>query len=410
MTVSSDHFDVIVIGAGPAGALASIRLAQEGLNVVMLEKSSFPRFVIGESLLPQSMVFMEKAGLLPRLAAAGFQHKDGANFSDDTRFSSIKFSEKFGDGPGNTYQVEREKVDLLLADAAVDAGVDLRFHQDVTAVEFNDAGAVIAGEGPNGAFRHTARFLVDASGYGRVLPRLMKLDAPSDFPVRHALFTHVEDQLATRNFDRDKILITVHPHCRDIWFWLIPFANGKSSVGAVVPPEELTKYPGTPSEKLWAIINETKELKDLLSDARELRPVGEISGYSTKVSRLAGPQFALLGNAGEFLDPVFSSGVTVAFKSADLLIEPLMRQLNGENVDWEADFAQPLQVGVDCFRAFVEAWYSGELQDVIFNPPRDDNPIKQMIVSILAGYAWDERNPFVLQGPRYLAMVAQQCA
>ena len=410
MTVQSDHFDVIVIGAGPAGALAAIRLAQEGLNVAILEKSTFPRFVIGESLLPQSMVFMEKAGLLPRLKAAGFQYKDGANFSDDRRFSSIKFSEKFTDGPASTYQVERDKFDTLLAEAAVDAGATLRFQQDVTAVEFDDKGAIIAGEGPEGAFRHTARFLVDASGYGRVLPRLLNLDTPSDFPVRHALFTHVEEKLAERDFDRNKILITVHPKCRDIWFWLIPFANGKSSVGAVVPPNELKKYSGTPSEKLWAIINETKELKELLAGARELRPVGEISGYSTKVSRLAGPQYALLGNAGEFLDPVFSSGVTVAFKSADLLVDPLMRQLKGEDVDWDADFAKPLQVGVDCFRAFVEAWYSGELQDIIFNPPSDDNPIKQMIVSILAGYAWDEQNPFVTQGPRYLDMVALQCA
>jgi hypothetical protein len=79
-------------------------------------------------------------------------------------------------------------------------------------------------------------------------------------------------------------------------------------------------------------------------------------------------------------------------------------------VDWEADFAEPLKVGVDCFRAFVEAWYSGELQDIIFNPPGDENPIKRMIISILAGYAWDEKNPFVKQGPRYLDMVAQQCA
>ncbi|MBO0333352.1 tryptophan 7-halogenase [Sneathiella sp. CAU 1612] len=410
MTVNTDHFDVIVIGAGPAGALASIRLAQEGLKVCILEKSTFPRFVIGESLLPQSMVFMEKAGLLPRLEAAGFQYKDGANFSDDRRFSSIKFSDKFSEGPASTYQVEREKFDALLADAAVDAGADLRFQQDVRSVEFDQAGAVIAGEGPDSAFRHTARFLVDASGYGRVLPRLLKLDAPSDFPVRHALFTHVEEQLSDRPFDRNKILITVHPTCRDIWFWLIPFANGKSSVGAVVPPEELQKYPGSASDKLWAIINETTELQDLLQGAKELRPVGEISGYSSKVSRLAGPQFALLGNAGEFLDPVFSSGVTVAFKSADLLIDPLMRQLNGETVDWEADFAQPLQLGVDCFRVFVEAWYRGDLQDIIFNPPSDENPIKQMIVSILAGYAWDERNPFVTQGRRYLDMVAQQCA
>ncbi len=410
MVNRNERFDVVIIGAGPAGALAATRLVQEGLKVAILEKSVFPRFVIGESLLPQSMVFLEKAGLLAKVAAAGFQHKNGANFSDDRRFSSIDFSEKFTEGPATTYQVSRDKFDMLLATAAKDAGADLRFQQDVTDVRFDGAGVTVFGTGPEGDFELSARFLVDASGYGRVLPRLMKLDTPSDFPVRHALFTHVEDQLAARDFDRNKILITVHPTCRDIWFWLIPFADGVSSIGAVVPPEQLANYPGDKSEKLWAIIRESADLTTLLQGVREIRPVGEISGYSTKVSRMAGPQFALLGNAGEFLDPVFSSGVTIAFKSADLLIDPLMRQLNGEVVDWEADFVAPLKIGVDCFRIFVEAWYRGDLQEIIFNPPSDSNPIKRMIVAILAGYAWDEKNPFVTQGRRYLDMVALQCS
>ena len=405
-----NHFDVIVIGAGPAGSLAATRLVQEGLKVAILEKSTFPRFVIGESLLPQAMVFLDRAGLLPKVEEAGFQYKDGANFGVGGHFSSIDFSEKFSEGPSTTFQVPRDQFDTLLADAAAEAGVDVRFKRDVSDIRFDENEVVISGRDPDGDFQLTARFVVDASGYGRVLPRLMNLDEPSDFPVRHALFTHIDDQLDDHKFDRNKILITVHPECRDIWYWLIPFANGKSSVGVVVPPERIKSYSGSNSEKLWSLVSEAGELQALLEGARETRPVGEIAGYSTQVSRLAGPQFALLGNAGEFLDPVFSSGVTIAFKSADLLVDPLMRQLNGETVDWELDFAQPLQTGVDCFRVFVEAWYRGDLQNVIFNPPSDTNPIKQMIVSILAGYAWDEKNPFVTQGRRYLDMVAQQCA
>ncbi|WP_339630758.1 tryptophan 7-halogenase [uncultured Sneathiella sp.] len=410
MTATSDHFDVIIIGAGPAGALAATLLVQRGLKIAILEKSVFPRFVIGESLLPQSMVFLEKAGLLPVIEAAGFQLKNGANFSDDRRFSTINFADKFTEGPATTFQVERERFDTLLANAAASAGADLRFEQDVLDVSFDTAGATVTGTGPKGAFRLTARFLVDASGYGRVLPRLMNLDAPSEFPVRHALFTHVADKLEGRDFDRNKILISVHPECRDIWYWLIPFSGGKSSIGVVIPPERLAEFEGSPSDKLWAVINQSAEMGGLLKGAKELRPASEISGYSTKVSKLAGPQYALLGNAGEFLDPVFSSGVTVAFKSADLLVDPLMRQLNGEDVDWEQDFAAPLQKGVDCFRVFVEAWYRGDLQEIIFNPPSDGNPIKGMIVSILAGYAWDDENPFVKQGRRYLDLVALQCS
>tara|TARA_R100000005_G_C4997097_1_gene203854 strand:+ start:1910 stop:3142 length:1233 start_codon:yes stop_codon:yes gene_type:complete len=410
MSIATEDCDVVIIGAGPAGSLAATLLVQQGVKVLMLEKGNFPRFVIGESLLPQSMVFMEKAGLLPRLAAAGFQFKNGADFADDRRFTSIDFSQKFSAGPATTYQVQRERFDQLLAEAARDAGADLRFGQEVTGVQMTDHGVRLSGANADGPFEISARFVVDASGYGRALPRLLDLDAPSDFPVRHALFTHIDDRLEGRNFDRNKILITVHPACKDIWFWLIPFPNGRASLGVVVPPAELAKYPGTNEEKLWKIISETRDLQALLEGAVAVRPVAEMSGYSTRVKQLAGPRFALLGNAGEFLDPVFSSGVTVAFKSADLLVDPLLRQLAGETVDWDADFSRPLKVGVDCFRIFVEAWYRGDLQEIIFNPPADDNPIKQMIVSILAGYAWDEKNPFVSQGRKYLDMVALQCA
>ncbi|WP_373084995.1 NAD(P)/FAD-dependent oxidoreductase [Sneathiella sp.] len=409
MTVPSEKFDVVIIGAGPAGSLAACLLAQRGVSVLVLEKSRFPRFVIGESLLPQSMAYLEKAGLIETVAAASFQVKDGANFSDDHRFTSINFSEKFTEGWSTTYQVQREKFDMLLATEATKSGADVRFECGVTDVTFSEAGVAITGAGPQGPFDIRCRFVVDASGYGRVLPRLLKLDAPSDFPVRHALFTHVEDNLATKKFDRKKILITVHPRHSDVWFWLIPFSEGRSSIGVVVTPERLAQYDGSASDKLWALVAETTELRSLLEEARECRPVAEMSGYSSKVTGLCGPKYALLGNAGEFLDPVFSSGVTIAFKSADLLIEPLTRELAGEVVDWQKDFVAPLKVGVDCFRTFVEAWYRGDLQEIIFNPPADDNPIKKMIVSVLAGYAWDEKNPFVTQSRRYLDVVVAQC-
>jgi flavin-dependent dehydrogenase len=410
MAVNHEEYDVVVIGAGPAGSLAATLLAKKGVKVLVIEKTGFPRFVIGESLLPQSMAFLEKAGVLKPLQEAGFQRKNGAIFSDDSRFSSIDFKEKFTEGWSETYQVQREKFDDLLAREAEKAGAIVWFESTVENVVFEDQGVSIKGARETGDFHVRCRFIVDASGYGRVLPRLLNLDSPSSFPERTALFTHIEEKLCEREFDRDKILITVHPQYNDIWFWLIPFAKGISSVGVVCSEDHLSRYSGTSSEKLWALIAESAELGALLKGAREIRPVNRLSGYSTNVSQMCSPQFALLGNAGEFLDPVFSSGVTIALKSADLLVDPLMRQLDGETVDWEADFAVPLKVGVDCFKVFVEAWYTGDLQTILFNPPSYENPIKKMIVSILAGYAWDEKNPFVRQGRKYLEMVASQCA
>ena len=111
-----------------------------------------------------------------------------------------------------------------------------------------------------------------------------------------------------------------------------------------------------------------------------------MAGYSSNVSSLHGPGFALLGNAAEFLDPVFSSGVTIALNSADLAIPNIVKELKGEAVDWQSAFADPLKKGVDVFRVFVEAWYEGTLQDIVLRPPDGDHEVHRMVVYILSGY------------------------
>jgi len=410
MNKLSPTHDVVIIGAGPSGSVAAALLAKRGVDVLVLEKLEFPRFIIGESLLPQSMEFLEKAGMLDAIKEASFQHKNGAAFARGDLESRIDFAAKFSEGSATTYQVQRADFDHILAKEAVKAGASVKYNHEVLDVSFKDDISTLQVRDDQGHENDmTCRFVLDASGYGRVLPRLLDLELPSTFPVRHALFCHIEDKLETKEFDRNKILITIHPKQSDIWYWLIPFSNGTSSLGVVVRPEKLTEYEGSNSEKLWSLVNEAPELGSLLKDAKEIRSVGELKGYSTNVSSLCSKNYALLGNAGEFLDPVFSSGVTIALKSADLVAEPLVRQLAGEDVDWDKEYAQPLKIGVDCFKVFVESWYTGELQKIILNPPADDNEIKQMIVSILAGYAWDEKNSFVTKGRKYLEMVAAQC-
>ncbi len=402
--------DVVIIGAGPSGSVAASLLANQGVDVLVLEKLTFPRFIIGESLLPQSMEFLEKAGLLQAVVEEGYQFKNGAAFCQAENTSQIDFRTKFGEGWGTTYQVQRASFDHVLAQACEQKGGDIRYNHEVLKVDVSGEKNRLTIRDDQGRDQTIeCKFILDASGYGRVLPRLLELERPSSFPVRNALFTHMKDQLCTKEFDRNKILITVHPKHNDIWYWLIPFSDGTSSVGVVVRPEVLDTYQGDNSEKLWALLNEATELCELLNDAEEIRPVGQLSGYSCDVSSLCSDRFALLGNAGEFLDPVFSSGVTIALKSADLVVEPLVKQLAGNAVDWEKEYAQPLQVGVSCFKTFVESWYEGSLQKILFNPPEGENTIRDMIVAILAGYAWDEQNPFVTQPDKYITMVAAQC-
>ena len=401
--------EVLIIGAGPSGALAAALLCRRGLRVLLLEREQFPRFSIGESLLPQSMEYLEQAGMLGAVERAGFQIKNGAAFGRGEQYTEFDFSDKFSDGWSYTYEVPRARFDHLLALEAQRQGADLRFRHEVVAVDVSGPRPRVTIKDEQGNISIIeAGFILDASGFGRVLPRLLGLERPSDFPVRGALFTHVEDQIPPTAFDRNKIRIDVQPDNHDLWYWLIPFSDGRCSIGVVGGLEALACYQGTAIDRLRALVAADASLDCLLAQARWDTPVRQLVGYACNVSSLWGRGYALLGNAGEFLDPIFSSGVTFAFKSASLAAALVPRQLAGATVDWEREFALPLKQGVDTFRAFVESWYSGGLQRIIFDPlPRAD--IRRMIAAILAGYAWDRSNPYVSQTRRRLAALEQLC-
>ncbi len=405
--------DVIIIGAGPAGAIASAILAKNDLNTVVIERETFPRFSIGESLLPHTMEFIEQAGMLDALNAnadaLGFQYKNGAAFYRKGERSEFNFEQKFSSGPGTTYQVKRAAFDKLLADEASKAGVDIRYQHSVLNVVTNDDGARLEVEGPDGAYVLEAKFVLDASGFGRVLSRMLDLESPSELGPRKAVFTHFKDNISeTANFDRNKILITVHPKIEDLWYWLIPFSDGTSSIGAVARPECFDDNLELESQ-LISYINQDDNLAEILKDAEVLQPARIIGGYSSNVKSLFGPSYALLGNAGEFLDPVFSSGVTIAMRSAVTATNLVVRQLKGDTVDWQSEYDDAMRKGIDVFKTFVTSWYDTSFQDVIFFQAKDTD-IKPMITSILAGYAWDESNLFVKNSTRGVRMLTKLCA
>jgi flavin-dependent dehydrogenase len=409
MTLEST--DVLIVGAGPAGSVAAGFLRQQGRRVLVLERELFPRFSIGESLLPQSMEYIEAAGMLRDVVEAGFQYKNGAAFAWGDKYTAFDFRDKFSEGWGTTYQVQRATFDKVLADAAARMGAEIRYRHEVTAIDLEgDKPRVSVRDADDGTYDVEARFVLDASGFGRTLPRLLKLETPSSFPVRGAIFTHIADRIPQGGtFDRHKIRVTVHLQRSDVWFWTIPFSNGRCSIGVVAEQTFLANYEGTEIERLRAILAEEDGLSALLEDAEWDTPARQIVGYSANVKSLWGKGFALLGNAGEFLDPVFSSGVTIAFKSASLATRCLAREFAGEAVDWQADYAVPLKAGVDTFRAFVDAWYAGGFQKIIFHE-RHTPDIRRMISAILAGYAWDLKNPYVAQAKRRLGVLEELCS
>ncbi len=399
--------DVTIIGAGPAGVAAAAMLNREGFSVCVLEKATFPRFVIGESLLPRCNDLLDEVGLLEAIKEQEYLVKRGAMFLRGEERCHFDFSEQHTDGWEYTYQVPRNHFDQVLAEGAIAQGVDIRFGHIVEEVRVG-ANPWVRVTDPDGESHEiTSKWIIDASGYGRVLPRALDLDMPSHLAERHAVYTWVEGDKREEGRDEGRIWLCMHEG--GAWIWIIPFSNGKTSVGVVGTPEFWKDYPGDPAAKLKAALAAEPNAASRLADATFCFEPIDHGGYSVGVSRLWGEGYCLVGNTTEFLDPIFSAGVTLALESAVSSAKVLVRKLRGEAVDWDKEYVEPLMSGVDVFRAYINGWYDGTLPKIFFSD--DPEPIaKSQVCSVLAGYAWDETNPYVTnpsrQVPRLLQLIA----
>ncbi len=384
---------MLVIGAGPAGSVAASIVRQAGHRVMMVEKEKFPRFVIGESLLPRCMEALEEAGLLEAVKAKGFQQKFGAKFVRNGQVCDFNFSQQFTKGWDWTWQVPRAEFDLTLANATAAKGVDLRFQHEVTAIEFRGSDSTTTIKDTEGnLYQVNARFIIDASGYGRVIPRLFQLDRPSNITPRKTLFTHFKDPLRMQYEEPNRILVVDHE--KEVWIWAIPFSNGNTSVGFVGHRDFFDRFSGTHEEMLRTMVASQPAIAERFKNSEMVMEPRTIEGWSVTTDKFYGDGFVLTGNVTEFLDPIFSSGVTLAVASSQRAAQVVNRLLSGEKVDWETDYMQMTMQGVNVFRSYVMAWYDGTLQDIFFAQQKREDFMNQ-ICSVLAGYVWDTTNPFV---------------
>jgi flavin-dependent dehydrogenase len=385
--------DVLIIGGGPSGSIAATNLAQKGFSVEVLEKLDFPRFVIGESLLPHCNAILAKNNLLDRITAQGYILKAGAIFEKENKEKQVyHFRENIGEPYNTTFQVKREEFDHELLKGAASFGANVTHGVEVTAYNQNE-NVVTAQDREGNALEYKARFVLDCSGYGRVLPRLLDLEIPSKFKTRKAIFTRIENDIRPEGELSGYITIFIHGN-NDAWIWVIPFSDGTTSVGIVCSDDYFDTY-GMSQEDFWDhIISTTSNAKDRFINAKKLQPVGMIEGYSSNVKTMHGKGFALAGNATEFLDPVFSSGVTLALVSGDLAADCIARELNGEAVNWQIEYEDIMMEGINVFRDFVLAWYDGRLQQVFFSKTKKES-FTRAISSILSGYVWNKKNVFV---------------
>ena len=383
---STSIWDVIVAGAGPGGSASAIRLAEMGARVLVVEREIFPRFHIGESLLPAAELLVSALGIDPDPNV--FLFKRGAQFVCERtgRTQAFDFKEAMPGPQRFAWQVERAEFDTILRDRALDAGAEVRHGVSVGDVDFeDDAVHVTVGE-------HTerARFFIDATGLDRLLARKHHSVRPFEHFGKAAVFTHFSDLCeATREefAPHNDIRIISIP---DGWLWAIPLVQNRLSVGLV------TRKAGLRRERLDEYMEQSPLFQSLLEDA--VRHETQLMGnFSFENSAPFGSRYCCVGDAACFIDPVFSSGVSLALYRGLAVAEQLGPALDsGREAD--PDLMQPMEQamkrGYDTFAALVYRFYNTKfVENLIFNAPPEGG-LRAGVISVLAGDVFREDNAF----------------
>jgi flavin-dependent dehydrogenase len=407
--MSEGHYDALIIGAGPSGTVAAAWLAQQGHRVAVLERAVFPRFVIGESLLPLSMSHWEETGMLPALQAQNYAIKRGARFYRDGKQFNLAFGENFTPGWTWTWQVPRDHFDNVLAQEAQRSGAEVHFGHEALRVDLEHAqGVELITRHEGREHRFTGRFLIDSSGYGGTLVKLLGLQDPPAMNGRMALFAHVEESDEHRERYFDPMQISFDVLARELWLWSIPFSNGRTSIGFVGDKSHFAEALALGSDALAMarMLQIPNAFGDRYSNVEFVHGPQVIREYTHYNHALTGERYVLTGNCAGFLDPVFSSGVAFATESGLCAAKLLDRQLRGEAIDWKRAYEDHIRCGAEVFRSYVDTWYNGDLQEIFF---ADDvqQSYKERIVSVLAGYVWDQSNPFVTKHTKAVRSLAE---
>lgn len=384
----SHDFDFAIVGGGPAGTSAAICLAQRGHRVVLLEKERFPRFHIGESLLSTANDAFATLGVADQIEAACFPRKWGARLYtyDGKAGRGVDFTLAKGIRRAQTFQVSRDRFDTILLQRAREVGVDVREGHRVAGCDFDRAAAtldVASDEGARATLR--VRALVDASGrHGLVAKKLgLRSDEPKLANV--AVYSHYRGVPRLAGDRPDDIRLVARADAG--WFWLIPISDELTSVGVVLPMKRYMELEhGSPEALLQATFDDTPVLAELMRDAVREWPVRVERDFSYSSSAYAGDRWVLAGDAGSFLDPVFSSGVSIAMESGIEAAEALDRaSARGAFSSREfAGFSRRQTERFEAFRRFVVGFYSPEFRDLFFSsePPA---MLFRAVVTVLAG-------------------------
>lgn len=363
-TNGQKHVDVVVIGGGPAGSTASTLIAQQGFRVALFERERFPRFHIGESLIPETYWVLERLKMLPKMKASHFVKKHSVQFVS----ASGKLSQPFyfyDNKPhecSQTWQVARSEFDLMMLRNAAEQGVEVHEATRVLDVLFEDGRAVgIRVQKEDGSQQEVrARVVVDASGQSALLQNRFKLRVWDPVLNKGAIWTYWEG--AYRDTGRDEgATLVLQTANRQGWFWYIPLHNNIVSVGVVAPFDYLFKGRGNHEQTYQEEVDRCQVVKERVGIGKRVTGYFATKDYSYRSKQVAGDGWVLIGDAFGFLDPLYSSGVLLALKSGELAADAIAEGLRSGDLSaaqlgkWGPMFNQ----GVDRMRRLVCEYYDG---------------------------------------------------
>jgi flavin-dependent dehydrogenase len=379
--------DVLVIGGGPAGSTAAALLAQKGYRVTVIEKARHPRFHIGESLLPANLPLLEKLGVADEVRTIGME-KWGAEFVSPWHDHKqvFQFADAWDKSNPHAYQVQRAEFDEILIRNAERKGAHVIEGCRVSDVDFlpDEKGALVQARYDDGAVQYwNARFVLDASGRDTFLGNKFNAKIRNEKHNSTALYAHFSGAQRNEGKAEGNITIFWFEHG---WFWFIPLANGKTSIGAVTWPYYLKTRKKPLSGFLMDTIALCPQLAELLQGAEIVSPVEATGNYSYICNHTHGVNYLLLGDAYTFIDPVFSSGVMLAMNSAFVGAETVDSCLRrpAEAAAALQHFDRSMKVGPKLFSWFIYRVTNPTMRNM-FMGPRNFLRIKEAVLSVLAG-------------------------
>lgn len=409
-------FDVAIIGGGPAGSAMAAYLARAGVRCAVLEGANFPRAHVGESLVPASTRVFRELGFLEEMERLGFVKKFGATWTSSAAKTrpyevdweglppdcdaAIAFAEREQEGVGQnyTYHVDRGRFDLALLQHAESLGAAVHQGVRVLRVDFDPDDPEVVFKLGRREHRVSARVVCDASGRKTLLGRQLGLKVTDPHFDQYAIHTWVRGFDRARLDNPDHIYIHFLPH-RGTWVWQIPITEEVTSLGVVTQKAHFKAARGDREAFFYDCLGSRPDLKELVAASERIRPLTEEADYSYAMTQFCGDRYLLLGDAARFVDPIFSSGVSIALNSARLGSRDVIAALERGRFERASyrGFEETMRRGVRNWYDFIRLYYR---LNVLFTYFIHDRRHRLDVLKLLQGDVYDEEQPAVLAAMR----------